>query len=180
MKTTPSPSRAKALDTSPPLREGEDRSETSAAGCRPLPPAGGEVSSPEPVDGRDGEGARSTSRSRRSPGTTNRARSMRRNGTKAEALLWTELKAKRLGGFHFTRQFPIGPYFADFACRTERLVVEVDGSQHASSSRDRMRDAFMRSAGTRCSVSGTTTSCAEETPYAKRSWPRSTANSPRT
>lgn len=58
-----------------------------------------------------------------------------------------ELKAKRLGGYHFTRQLPIGPYFADFACRAKRLVVEIDGSQHADSAYDRRRDEFMRSQG---------------------------------
>ncbi|MET3580269.1 very-short-patch-repair endonuclease [Mesorhizobium robiniae] len=45
------------------------------------------------------------------------------------------------------RQMPIGPYFADFACRSEKLVVELDGSQHADSSYDRRRDEFMRSEG---------------------------------
>jgi very-short-patch-repair endonuclease len=49
------------------------------------------------------------------------------------------------GGYRFVRQFPIGPYFADFLCRSERLVVEIDGSQHADSADDRKRDEFMRS-----------------------------------
>jgi very-short-patch-repair endonuclease len=65
----------------------------------------------------------------------------------AEAVLWNELKARKLGGFKFVRQFPIGPYFADFACREQRLVVEIDGSQHAESETDRTRDEFMRSHG---------------------------------
>jgi very-short-patch-repair endonuclease len=64
-----------------------------------------------------------------------------------EATLWTELKAKRLGGYKFVRQMPIGPYFADFACRSEKLVVELDGSHHAESSYDRRRDEFMRGEG---------------------------------
>jgi len=62
-------------------------------------------------------------------------------------LLWLELKARRLGGQRFTRQFSIGPFFADFACREKRLVVEVDGHQHADSSYDRRRDDFMRAQG---------------------------------
>ncbi|WP_412535137.1 endonuclease domain-containing protein [Mesorhizobium sp. BAC0120] len=62
-------------------------------------------------------------------------------------MLWLEVKAKRLGGYHFVRQQPIGPYFADFACRAKRLVVEIDGSQHADSAYDRRRDEFMRSQG---------------------------------
>ena len=44
-------------------------------------------------------------------------------------MLWQELRA-RLNGYKFVRQLPIGPYFADFACREANLVVEVDGSQH--------------------------------------------------
>jgi very-short-patch-repair endonuclease len=84
---------------------------------------------------------------RRRPGATKRARSLRRAGNQAEALLWLELKAKRLGGYHFVRQQPIGPYFADFCCRARRLVVEIDGSQHAENTYDRRRDEFMRSRG---------------------------------
>jgi len=42
---------------------------------------------------------------------------------------------------------PFGPYFADFACRARKLVVEIDGSQHADSAYDRKRDEFMRGAG---------------------------------
>jgi very-short-patch-repair endonuclease len=72
---------------------------------------------------------------------------MRRDGTKPEALLWTELKANRLGGHHFVRQLPIGPYIADFACRKAKLVVELDGSQHAENRRDRRRDTFLRGQG---------------------------------
>jgi hypothetical protein len=54
-------------------------------------------------------------------------------------LLWLELKGRKLGGYHFTHQLPIGPYFADFACRSRKLVVEVDGSQHADSACNRRR-----------------------------------------
>jgi len=72
---------------------------------------------------------------------------MRQDGTREEALLWIELKARRLGGFHFVRQLPIGPYIADFACRKARLIVEVDGSQHAGSGHDQRRDDHLRRAG---------------------------------
>jgi hypothetical protein len=47
----------------------------------------------------------------------------------------------------FTRQLPIGPYFADFACRRAKLIVELDGSQHAESERDKRRDAFLAQEG---------------------------------
>ena len=87
------------------------------------------------------------SRSRRRPQTTSRARTLRQADNDSEAAMWSELKAKRLGGYKFVRQFPIGPYFVDFLCRQRHLVVEVDGSQHVDSKRDRVRDEYMRSAG---------------------------------
>ncbi|WP_187973101.1 endonuclease domain-containing protein [Aquibium microcysteis] len=83
------------------------------------------------------------SRSRRPEGATTRARRLRRGGNLAEARLWTELKDRRLAGHKFVRQLPIGPYTADFACRSARLVVEIDGSQHVDDDRDRLRDDFM-------------------------------------
>ncbi|WP_432420069.1 endonuclease domain-containing protein [Nitratireductor mangrovi] len=85
--------------------------------------------------------------SRRSPGGVARARELRRGGNMAEAMLWDELKAKKLGGYKFVRQMPLGPYFADFACRSQKLAVELDGSQHADSTSDRRRDEFMRREG---------------------------------
>mgnify|MGYP000603710244 CR=1 FL=1 len=94
-----------------------------------------------------GSNAPRASRSRRRPGATERARDLRQGDNLAEGRLWTELKNRRLDGFKFVRQFPIGPYFADFACRERRLVVELDGSQHADSARDRARDAFMQEQG---------------------------------
>ena len=94
-----------------------------------------------------GEGDAMTDGSRRKPGTTARARALRVAGNIAEACLWDELKDRKLGGYKFVRQYPIGPYFADFACRQARLVIEVDGSQHAESQSDRAREAFMCSRG---------------------------------
>jgi very-short-patch-repair endonuclease len=87
------------------------------------------------------------SRSRRRPETTARARTLRQADNDAEAAMWSALKAKRLGGYKFVRQFPVGPYFADFLCRQRHLVVEVDGSQHVDSTQDRVRDEYMREAG---------------------------------
>ncbi|TWH01145.1 very-short-patch-repair endonuclease [Mesorhizobium sp. J18] len=93
-----------------------------------------------------GEGARDK-RSRCRSGVTKRARQLRHGDNEAEALLWLELKRRKLGGYKFTRQLPIGPYFADFACRKAKLIVEVDGSQHAGSPYDRRRDEFLRGQG---------------------------------
>jgi len=85
----------------------------------------------------------------RGPNTTatNRARRLRRSDNDAETKLWSQLRDRRLSGHKFVRQVPIGPYFADFACRGCMLVLEVDGSQHAESTRDRRRDTFMVSQG---------------------------------
>ncbi|MGV1789352.1 endonuclease domain-containing protein [Rhizobium sp. A37_96] len=77
------------------------------------------------------------------PKITQRARDLRQMDNDAEAKLWSELRNRRLNGFKFVRQFPIGPYFADFVCRERTLVIEVDGSQHAENRRDAIRDAFM-------------------------------------
>jgi very-short-patch-repair endonuclease len=59
-----------------------------------------------------------------------RARILRRNQTDAERKLWYALRSRRFDGFKFRRQVPIGPYFADFACMRERLIIEADGGQH--------------------------------------------------
>jgi len=59
------------------------------------------------------------------------AKRMRHKMTDAELKLWNELRAHRLEGLGFRRQHPVGPYIVDFACVEHRLIVEVDGSQHA-------------------------------------------------
>jgi very-short-patch-repair endonuclease len=59
------------------------------------------------------------------------ARMLRRNSTHAEKKLWSRVRAGQLGGFQFRRQFPIGEFIADFCCRERRLVIELDGAQHA-------------------------------------------------
>ena len=83
------------------------------------------------------------SRSRRSGNTTSFARQLRKAENLPESIMWNNVKARRLGGFKFVRQFPVGPYFADFLCRERKLVVEIDGSQHAESEHDLLRDRFM-------------------------------------
>jgi len=59
-----------------------------------------------------------------------RARSLRRNATEAEKLMWAALRNRRLGGLRFRRQVVIGRYVVDFCCARPRLVIELDGSQH--------------------------------------------------
>jgi very-short-patch-repair endonuclease len=78
------------------------------------------------------------------------ARSLRKNPTNAEHLLWQHLRRRRLAGFRFRRQHSIGPYICDFACLEAAIVVELDGSQHVEQSDyDERRDAFLRSQGYR-------------------------------
>src|ERR1700730_9562032 len=77
------------------------------------------------------------------------AGSGRARSTRAEWARWLALRDRRLGGLKFTRQQPLGPYYADFVCREQRLVIEVDGGQHADSASDRRRDAFLTTLGYR-------------------------------
>jgi len=63
--------------------------------------------------------------------STSRARLLRRNLTDAERKLWTRLRRNQLDGHYFRRQVPVGRFIVDFLCKERRLVVEVDGGQHA-------------------------------------------------
>ncbi len=72
-----------------------------------------------------------------------RAQTLRAASTEAEKKLWRRLRDRRLGGAKFVRQAPVGPYYADFACRACKLVIELDGSQHADSAYDDKRDAVL-------------------------------------
>jgi len=62
------------------------------------------------------------------------ARSLRREMTEAGGKLWQELRDRRLDRIKFRRQAPIGKYVADFVCPEARLIIEIDGSQHAKPS----------------------------------------------
>jgi very-short-patch-repair endonuclease len=83
---------------------------------------------------------------------TNRgnARKMRKAMTDAELKLWNEIRAHRLMGLSFRRQMPIADYIVDFACPAKKLIVELDGSQHASpeiAATDTVRDAKLEALG---------------------------------
>ena len=62
---------------------------------------------------------------------TSTARRLRRHQTDAERILWFRLRGRRLAGWKFKRQVPIDRFIADFVCADAKLVVELDGSQHA-------------------------------------------------
>ncbi|MGH6932023.1 MAG: endonuclease domain-containing protein [Dongiaceae bacterium] len=59
-----------------------------------------------------------------------RNRELRHNSTQAERILWSALRNRRLAGVKIRRQFPIGPFVADFACVAQRLIIELDGAGH--------------------------------------------------
>ena len=60
-----------------------------------------------------------------------KAKQLRRNSTDAEKKLWSYIRNRQLQGWKFRRQFPVGHHIVDFACAELRLVVEIDGGQHA-------------------------------------------------
>ncbi|WP_342736001.1 DUF559 domain-containing protein [Bradyrhizobium sp. B117] len=75
------------------------------------------------------------------------ARNMRHEPTDAEAAMWRLLRDRRLSTYKFRRQVPFKKYILDFVCFDKRLVIEIDGSQHAESQRDAARDAILSSEG---------------------------------
>ncbi|HYB57668.1 MAG TPA: endonuclease domain-containing protein, partial [Alphaproteobacteria bacterium] len=76
------------------------------------------------------------------------ARQLRIDMTDAERRLWSALRGRRLEGYKFRRQHPLGPFIVDFACLEHRLVVEADGG-HADSDDDRRRTAWLERRGWR-------------------------------
>ena len=61
---------------------------------------------------------------------TAKARALRQSMTKAEVILWVNLRKRAMNGARFRRQHPVGSYIADFACPAAKLIVEVDGHTH--------------------------------------------------
>ncbi|MGE6170711.1 endonuclease domain-containing protein [Aeromonas media] len=77
---------------------------------------------------------------------------LRTEATLAEQKLWFLLRNRRFEGLKFRRQFPIGPYIVDFICLEQRLVIEVDGSQHnqpEGQQQDEVRTAYLNGEGFR-------------------------------
>ena len=73
------------------------------------------------------------------------ARRLRRNGTDAERALWRYLRNRTASGAKIRRQQPIGPYIVDFVCFEARLIIEIDGGQHAvQADQDAIRTAYLK------------------------------------
>ncbi len=78
------------------------------------------------------------------------AKNLRKGSTDTEQVLWSHLRAKRLGGLKFRRQHPIGKYIVDFVCLEKKVVIELDGGQHAEPTKkqyDGERDNWLKKEG---------------------------------
>ncbi len=81
---------------------------------------------------------------------TQYAKELRKRSTDTERLLWKHLRAKRMFGLNFRRQHPIGNYIVDFICFEKKIIIELDGGQHASySEKDKTRDSRLEGQGFR-------------------------------
>ena len=104
--------------------------------------------SPSPLRGEGRVRGGTTSRVCESP--RDYARGLRRRQTDAERRLWSRLRDRRLQGAKFARQVPVGVYVVDFCCRELKVIVELDGGQHAVQARsDAERTAFLEALGYR-------------------------------
>jgi very-short-patch-repair endonuclease len=80
-------------------------------------------------------------------GLTGIARGLRKRSTDAERELWRHIRDRQIEGIKFRRQQPAGRYVVDFVNFEKRVVVEVDGGQHALDPRDKIRDEWLRAEG---------------------------------
>ena len=84
------------------------------------------------------------------PVPTLRSRELRNNSTDAERKLWHAIRNRQLNGVRFNRQVPVGPFICDFVARAAKLIIEVDGGQHAVEAlSDLRRTQFLEDRGYR-------------------------------
>ncbi|MDH5767328.1 MAG: endonuclease domain-containing protein [Gammaproteobacteria bacterium] len=77
-----------------------------------------------------------------------KARDLRKNLTDAEKILWQKLRNRQLNGYKFKRQVPIDHFIVDFICSSARLIIELDGGQHAEQvNYDQKRSEYLKSKG---------------------------------
>ncbi len=105
------------------------------------------MTTPSPLAG-EGKASRSDARERGRL-LRSRAKAMRSAPTEAEHRPWQILRAKKFAGYKFRRQAPIDFYIAHFICLSQRLIIELDGSQNLDSVTDLQRDAYLRAQGFR-------------------------------
>ena len=81
---------------------------------------------------------------------TLRSRELRNNATVPERKLWQHIRNRQISGVRFNRQVPIDPFICDFVARTPKLIIELDGGQHAVRTvEDERRTRFLESRGYR-------------------------------
>ena len=79
-----------------------------------------------------------------------KARRLRSHATETETVFWHHLRNRRLAGFKFKRQVPIGPYIVDFLCQQKKFIIEFDGGQHQfepNRQYDQRRTRYLQTSG---------------------------------
>jgi very-short-patch-repair endonuclease len=136
----PSPVKGEGSDAAPLVQEPPRTARARGTKPSPLAGEGGARSAP-------GEGAKARRKTRQVSTETKRARALRKRPTAAEERLWAMLRQPPFRAAKFRRQVPIGRYIVDFVSWPARLVIEVDGGQHAESPADRLRDHWLAAQG---------------------------------
>ena len=98
---------------------------------------------------------------------------LRSRASSAYEKMWSELRDRRLGGLKFVREYPMGPFFADFVCRAEKVIVEIDGGTHSTEEEiadDEAREAYLRAQGFRIFRAHNGQSTRTSTASATRCW----------
>lgn len=78
------------------------------------------------------------------------ARILRKNSTPQERKLWNILRGRKFYGLEFRRQYPIDKYIVDFICKSQQIIIEIDGGQHNTiygEKYDEIRTKFLESKG---------------------------------
>jgi very-short-patch-repair endonuclease len=120
----------------------ERRSREAGEGALAKNPSPGRSPRSRPPSPARGEVMEFAAHPKDTPPRTVRARALRARMTDAERKLWFALRDRRFANFKFRRQVPVGPFIADLICYAARVVVEVDGGQHADSATDDRRDRW--------------------------------------
>ena len=164
--------------TDPPPNPSRKREGDRVALSSPLqyPTSWAALSSPLPLAGGVGGGpVRGEGKFR--DRDTGRARELRNAATPAERLLWQHISKSQLG-IKFSRQMPVGPFFADFLCREQGLIIELDGFSHdVQPERDIYRDRYLAESGfkvlhfTNADVLGNVEGVVTEIKTALADWP---------